>query len=139
MSEQPKTPSIFIKIVCDDEEKMADYYMKVYGLQVWQRVAGQSVGVDEAFREVILMRPNPDIVETVVLFKFVDRPKPRDQQSIVGWITDDIEALNGRIVAHGGTLVGPLRDMPEHGIRVQFSEDPEGALSENVQMVAAQH
>lgn len=135
MTDNIKMPQIFIKLIVDDEEKMADYYSKVYNLKDVYRISGDSAGTGENFREVILSRDGTYTGETFVLFNFVDRPKPRDQQSIVGFITDDIESLRDRIVANGGKLVGPLRDMPEHGVRVQFSEDPEGALAENVQML----
>lgn len=126
---------MFIKIIVEDEEKMAAYYGAAYQLLIAHRVAGDSAGTGEAFREVIMSRDGRYAGETFVLFNFVDRPKPRDQQSIVGFITGDIKALSERIVAAGGKLVGPLRDMPEHGVRLQFSEDPEGALAENVQLL----
>ena len=63
------------------------------------------------------------------------RPAPRDQECILGFLTEDLDALVARIAANGGTLVGPIKSMPEHGIRVVFATDPEGHLSENVQMV----
>lgn len=135
MSDSSRFSTIFIKIIVADEEAMADYYMKVYGLKVVDRVSGESTGTGEKFREVIVSRDGTYAADSFVLFNFIERPKPRDQQSIVGFVTDDITVLRERIVANGGKLVGPLREMPEHGVRVQFSEDPEGALCENVQML----
>jgi predicted enzyme related to lactoylglutathione lyase len=73
---------------------------------------------------------------SLVMFKFVDRPAPRDQQSILGFVTDDLDGIVTRIGLHGGKLVGPTREMPKFGIRVQFAEDPEGALNEIVEMTA---
>ena len=64
-----------------------------------------------------------------------DRAAPRDQESILGFTTDDLDALVARISANGGKLVGQIESMPQHGIRVVFATDPEGHLSENVQMV----
>ncbi|MCP5395204.1 MAG: VOC family protein [Sphingomonadaceae bacterium] len=130
-------PSLFTKLIVADEEKMSDYYCAVYGLKPVQRVAGASAGEGETFREVILSTTGEMTGQTLVMFNFTDRPKPRDQQVILGFISDDIEALNARIVANGGKLVGPLTDQPDHGVRVQFSEDPEGALAENVQLLFA--
>lgn len=127
--------SMFTKLIVDDEEAMAAYYAAVYGLTPAIRVAGDSVGTDEAFREVIMTRGEDMAAGTLVMFKFTDRPKPRDQQVILGFVTADLDALKERIVANGGRLVGPTRDETEHGVRVQFSEDPEGALAENVQML----
>lgn len=45
-------------------------------------------------------------------------------------MTDEIEALRERIVA----TLGEVFEQPGHGVRVLFAEDPEGALTENVQM-----
>jgi len=126
---------MFTKLIVNDEEKMADYYCNVYRLTKVLRVEGISAGIGEKFREVILSTTGDMAGETLVMFNFVNRPKPRDQQSIAGFITDDIDALRDRIVANGGKLVGPLRDETDHGVRVQFSEDPEGALAENVQLL----
>tara|TARA_R110002110_G_scaffold90974_1_gene236423 strand:- start:64206 stop:64616 length:411 start_codon:yes stop_codon:yes gene_type:complete len=131
-----KPRSLFTKLIVDDEEKMAEYYSEVYGLQVVVRVAGDGDGLGEPFREVILGTSASMEGETLVMFRFTARCKPRDQQVILGFVTDDIEALRERIVVNGGALVGELKDMPEHGVRVQFATDPEGALTENVQLLA---
>lgn len=127
--------TMFTKLIVDDEEAMAAYYAAVYGLTPAIRVAGNSAGTGEAFREVIMTRGEDMASGTLVMFKFTDRAKPRDQQLILGFVTDDLEALKERIVSNGGRLIGPTRDETGHGVRVQFSEDPEGALSENVQML----
>jgi predicted enzyme related to lactoylglutathione lyase len=127
--------SMFTKLIVDDEEKMTAYYTAAYGLTAAVRVAGDTIGSGEAFREVIMTRGADMASGTLVMLKFTDRPKPRDQQVILGFVTADLEALKERIVANGGRLVGPTRDEPDHGVRVQFSEDPEGALAENVQML----
>jgi len=128
----------FTKLVVDDEEKLAVYYQEVYGLSPAQRLEGDAGGLGEPFREIILGpggELSPD--ESLVLFKFVDRAAPRDQESILGFITEDLDALVERIQANGGSLAGPLRSMPEHGVRVVFSTDPEGHLCENVELISA--
>ena len=127
----------FAKLIVDDEEKLATYYREVYGLDAIQRVDGDSGGLGEPFREIMLGRDgklSPD--ESLVLFKFVDRTPPRDQESILGFISEDLDALADRITANGGSLAGPIKSMPEHGVRVLFATDPEGHLSENVEMIA---
>lgn len=128
-------PTTFTKLIVDDEEKMAAYYAAAYGLRPAHRISGDSAGTGEAFREIIMTWSDSMADGTLVMFKFADRPKPRDQQVILGFVTNDLEALKRRIVDAGGKLVGPTRDEPSHGVRVQFSEDPEGALAENVQML----
>lgn len=130
-----KTQGMFAKLIVADEEAMAKYYGDVYGLNVFARVDGASAGTGEKFREVI-MGPGADMSGgTLVMFNFVDREKPRDQQVIAGFMVDDLDALVERITANGGKLVGPVRDQPEHGVRVVFSEDIEGVLAENVQLL----
>ncbi len=129
------SPSSFTKLIVDDEEKMAAYYASVYGLRPAHRIQGDSAGTGEAFREIIMTWTDSMADGTLVMFKFANRPKPRDQQVILGFITEDMEALKQRILAAGGKLVGPTREETDHGVRVQFSEDPEGALAENVQML----
>ena len=124
----------FAKLICRDEEAMANYYMAVYGYGLVQRVAGHSDG--EPFREVILAPGGDWSRGSLVMFNFTDRAAPRDQQVILGFVVEDLDAVAKAIVANGGKLVGPLRDEPEHGVRVVFATDPEGALSENVQMLA---
>ena len=138
MSEARKARFSFTKLIVDDEERMAAYYREVYGLNAIQRVQGESSAAGEPFREII-MGPGESISpeESLVMFKFTDRPAPRDQESILGLITEDLDALVARIAANGGKLVGPVKSMPEHGIRVVFATDPEGHLSENVQMLRA--
>lgn len=126
----------FTKLIVNDEEKMARYYHEVYGLNALQRVQGESSAAGEPFREII-MGPGEAMSseESLVMFRFTGRPAPRDQECILGFLSEDLDALVARIAANGGTLVGPIKSMPEHGIRVVFATDPEGHLSENVQMV----
>lgn len=125
--------SMFTKLICRDEEAMAAYYCAVYGLGLVQRVGGESDG--QPFREVILAPDGDWSKGTLVMFNFTEREAPRDQQVILGFTVDDLDALVARIEAHGGKLVGPIREETEHGVRVVFSTDPEGALCENVQVL----
>ena len=128
------THTMFTKLIVADEEAQAAYYGAVYDLNVIHRVEGESDG--QPFREVILSGGTDMSAGTLVMFNFTERQKPRDQQVILGFVVDDLEALVGRIQANGGKMVGPIREEPEHGVRVVFSTDPEGALCENVQMLA---
>lgn len=127
------TLGLFTKLIVHDEKAQADYYSKVYGLNAIYHVEGVSDG--EPFREIILSPGTDMSAGTLVMFNFTERPAPRDQQVILGFTTDDLDALVERIKANGGKLKGPVRDEPEHGVRVVFSIDPEGALCENVQML----
>jgi len=124
---------LFSKIICRDEEAMAAYYGKIYGLNVVQRFQGTSDG--EPFREVILAPDGDRTKGTLVMFNFTERDTPRDQQAIFAFVVDDLDNIVMLIEANGGKLVGPVRDYPEHGVRVVFSTDPEGALCENLQAI----
>jgi len=126
--------STFTKLICRDEEAMAAYYVAVYGYGVVQRVAGSSDG--EVFREVILAPGGDWTRGSLVMFNFTERDAPRDQQVILGFVVEDLDALVEKVTANGGKLVGPIREEADHGVRVVFSTDPEGALCENVQMLA---
>lgn len=129
------TPTMFTKLIVKDEEAQAAYYGAVYGLNPVYRAEGTSDG--EPYREVILSPGDGMAAGSLVMFNFTQRTGARDQQVILGFVTEDIDALVGRIEANGGKLVGPVRDEPEHGVRVVFATDPEGALTENVQMLVA--
>lgn len=126
-------PAMFAKLICRDEEAMAAYYSAVYGLEIVQRVQGESDG--EPFREVILAPGGDWTKGSLVMFNFTKRQAPRDQQVILGFTVENLDDVVQRIKAHNGKLRGPIREMPEHGVRVVFSFDPEGALCENVQMM----
>ncbi|MDE2620030.1 MAG: bleomycin resistance protein, partial [Sphingomonadales bacterium] len=83
--------TMFTKLICRDEEAMAAYYSAVYGLGVVQRVAGESDG--QPFREVILAPGGDWTKGTLVMFNFTTREAPRDQQVILGFTVDDLDAL----------------------------------------------
>ena len=126
---------VFTKLVVADEERMAAYYAGVYGLDLISRVEGMSASGAGAFREVILGRRETPHEGSLVIICFPERPAPRDQECILGFLTDDLDELAVRITASGGRLSGEIRDLPEHGLRVVFSTDPEGHVAENVQVL----
>lgn len=125
----------FPKLIVADEEAMAEYYHQVYGLNKLHRVSGGENAAGGPFREIIMGPGDQMGSESLTLFRFLDRPAPRDQEAILGFIPDDLEALGARIVTHGGKYISPIRNMPEHGVRVLFATDPEGRMSENVELL----
>ena len=127
----------FTKLIVDDEEAMAEYYHQVYGLNKLRRVSDPKGGDEGAFREVIMGPGETMSAESLVMIKLLDRPAPRDQEAILGFVTDDLDALADRVVAHGGKHLGPIKSMPQHGVRVLMATDPEGRLSENVELLDA--
>lgn len=135
MTATRKASFSFTKLIVDDEEAQAEYYSQVYGLNKLHRVQNDGSGAGGAIREIIMGPGDTMSAESLVMFKYVDRPAPRDQEVILGFVTEDLDALAERVLAHGGRHVGPVRSMPEHGVRVIFTTDPEGRLSENVELL----
>jgi predicted enzyme related to lactoylglutathione lyase len=70
-----------------------------------------------------------------VLLRFTELAPPRPGAVILGFVTDDLNALIDRIVANGGRLHAAIKDIPEMKVRVAFAKDPEGNLAELVQML----
>jgi len=137
MSGPFKTSFGFTKLVVDDEEAMAEYYHQVYGLNKQHRVQTDGSSPIGAIREVI-MGPGTEMSgESLVMLKFLGKPAPRDREVILGFITEDLDALEKRAAANGGKSLGPIKSMPEHGVRVLFTTDPEGRLCENVELIKA--
>lgn len=124
----------FTKLVVHDLEKMAEFYAAAYGLHAVRRV--REVIGDEAIDEIMLS-PDPEApFASFVLLAYPERGAPPTGEVILGFTTDDLPALLGRVEAAGGGVHTPLREMPELGVRVAFATDPEGHLAELVQVLA---
>ncbi len=135
MNKTRKARFSFTKLIVDNLELMAEYYHQVYGLNKLHRVEEPEGVGNEPIAEIIMGADETMGSESLVMFKFINRPAPRDQEVILGFITDDLDALAKRVLEHGGKHVGMLKEMPHHGVRVLFTIDPEGRLSENVQLL----
>lgn len=127
--------SISAKLIVGDEEAMTTFYCAVFGLKPIWRVQGDSAGTEEPFREVILARGDDMASGTLVMFNYVNRPKPSDQQVTLVFLVEDIDATADAVVANGGSLVAPMKSQPEHGVKVLFARDPEGAIMEIVELL----
>jgi len=137
MTEARKAMFSFTKLIVNDLEKMARFYDEVYGFKQLQRVKAEVEA--EPIDEIIMGPPGaqgPTMTESLILFKFVNRPKVPIGEVILGFITQDLAALIERVKANGGGIVQAAKDMPEHGVRVAFLTDPEGHLAEVVQLLA---
>ena len=121
----------FSKLIVHDLEAMAVFYKSVFGLVEWQRV--QSEVKDRRISEISFLPTYPG-GGSLTLIKFLDVPEPRHGEMIVGFTTDDIDALIRRSNAAGGQVTEPVRSMPEHHLRVAFITDVEGHVIEVVQM-----
>lgn len=124
----------FTKLVVQDLESMATFYKDVAGLVEMARVQ-DAVG-DRKIDE-ILFNATGEGGATFVLFKFLDREAPVNEEVILGFQTPDIVAFVDRTKAGGGSVVTDIEVKAAHGVKVAFVTDPEGHLIEVVELLAA--
>lgn len=124
----------FTKLVVDDLEKMASFYETAYGLKQYDRL--QSNIGDEPIDEIMLGTTDAN-TGGVILLKFLGRKAPTNGEIILGFMTDDLDAVYERVVAAGGSVHAPVKDEPDTPYKVGFVVDPEGHLAEVVQMLEA--
>jgi len=122
----------FTKLVVHDLEAMTTFYERVYGLKRFDRVKAE-VGSDP-IDEIMLGVDSAHGPGSIVLLQWLGQDAPMPGAVILGFITDDLEALVERTKAEKGTIHAPIRESPEHGVRVAFTKDPEGNLAEIVQL-----
>lgn len=133
---RPESTYAFTKIVVGDLERTADFYKAVFDYREVQRVQSEVAG--EPMEEIILVRGADMSGEvTLVVWKWPNRPSPRESDVILGFITSDIDTVFERTLAAGGRVVRVPRNMPEHGVRVGFIADVDARLIEVVQVLAA--
>lgn len=122
----------FTKLVVTDLEASARFYKSVFGLQEQARVEADVSGRPI---EEIMFGPTAPGGGSFVLFRFLDRAEPATEEVILGFVTEDLDALVARATDAGGNVTQPPREMPEHGVRVAFVTDVEGHLIEVVELL----
>jgi lactoylglutathione lyase len=120
----------FTKLVVADLDRSADFYTSVFGLTEQARIDSAIEG--RPIREIMFQATAPGGAQFVLL-KFMGEPAPSAGESILGFMTPDLDALVARAEAAGGRLADPIRELKQHGVRVCFLRDPEGRLVEVVQ------
>ena len=123
----------FTKLVVHDLEKMAAFYSEVYGMKGFDRIQAD-IGADP-IDEIMLGVDSGYGPGSIMLLKFVDQPAPRPGAVVLGFMTEDLQALVDRVTANGGTVHAPIKENTEMNLRVAFTRDPEGNLSEVIQML----
>jgi predicted enzyme related to lactoylglutathione lyase len=122
----------FCKLAVQDLERSAAFYRVVFGLVDGARVtrdkSASSGGPIDEITFCCTAKGGPSLT----LIKFLDRNSPPLGETILGFHTDDIDALVERARFAGGALARPICDLPDHGVRVGFVADPEGHLIEVV-------
>jgi predicted enzyme related to lactoylglutathione lyase len=123
----------FTKLVVHDLEKLSTFYCEAYGLHAVKRVR-EHIG-DEEIDEIMLAADPEAPFGSFVLLKYLARSPSPIGELLLGFVTDDLPALLGRVCAAGGAVHVPMREMPELGLRVAFATDPEGHVAELVQLL----
>ena len=111
---------------------MFAFYSEVFGLEEVERY--QSVIGTEPIDEIML-GVDGELGNGLVLLDFVDRPAPENGELILGFTTDDVEAVYERVLAAGGAVHAAVRQDPGSPYKVGFIRDPEGHLAEVVETV----
>ena len=112
---------------------MGAFYKEVAGLVEMARV--QDVVGDRQIDE-ILFNATGEGGATFVLFKFLDRDAPVQEEVILGFQTDDVASFVERAEKAGGKVVQPIEVKEAHGVKVAFVTDPEGHLIEVVELLS---
>jgi predicted enzyme related to lactoylglutathione lyase len=125
---------IFAKTFVHDLDAMANFYQNVLGLIPNNRHQDQMFGrpIDE-----ITFQASYSGGPALTLIKYLDSDGPLAGEAVQGFMTDDLEAVVERTLAHGGSVPEPIRDIPEFGLKVAFIIDPEGHINEVIQMTGA--
>lgn len=122
----------FTKLVVHDLERCAAFYQQVCGLTEMARVQD---GIGGRKIDEILFHPTREGAATFVLFKFLDRDSPANNEVILGFETADLAAFVERVRVSGGKVIEGIKSMPEHGVKVAFVTDPEDHLIEVVELL----
>lgn len=134
MSHAPTSSLAFTKLVVDDLEAMTAFYVDVYGLREIQRVQAEIGGdpIDET-----VLGGDDGSGHVLILMKYVERPPPEKGELILGFRTDDIEALFERVTEAGGGVALAIKHDPGSPYKAGFATDPEGHLAEVLQFLDA--
>ncbi|WP_395332023.1 VOC family protein [Novosphingobium sp. BL-8H] len=138
MSDQRPTGSLlgmtymFAKTFVHDLEAMGKFYETVLGLVPFARHQDEMFGrkIDE-----IMYQASYPGGPALTLIKYVDSTGPQVGEAVQGFVATDLEGVVERALANGGTVPGPIREIPEYGIKVVFVLDPEGHINEVIQML----
>lgn len=124
---------IFAKTFVHDLNAMAAFYENVFGLIPFGRHQDAMLGrnIDE-----ITYQASYPGGPALTLIHYLDSTGPIAGEAVQGFMSDNLEAVVERALAHGGSAPDAIRDVPEYGLRVVFILDPEGHVNEVIQMHA---
>lgn len=127
----------FCKLVVHDLEREARFYREVCALTEWWRADGKmmiSNGEIIPIQEVALLSQASGGA-ALSLVKFMRAPEVAHGETIIGFVTDDIETFVQRAVRSGGRVVQPTRIVREMAQKLACLKDPEGHLIEVIESI----
>lgn len=122
---------LFAKTFVHDLDAMAAFYENVLGLIPFGRHQDEMFG--RKIDEITYQSSYPG-GPALTLIKYLDSTGPVAGEAVQGFMSDDLEALVARALAHGGSVPEPIKDVPGFGLKVVFVLDPEGHVNEVIQM-----
>lgn len=129
----PAVPTMpFVKLIVEDPEALMPFYRDAFQFKVEYRVT-ENEGDPEWGLDEILMHAADDSGTTLVLLSFHERPPAPAGGVILGLSVPDLPAAIDAAVAHGGSVLRPLEEMPQHGVKVAFLADPAGTMLEVIE------
>jgi predicted enzyme related to lactoylglutathione lyase len=142
IKENPPAPSgapvnhfSFTKVLVQDLDKLAAFYTNVFGFrQVERLIANAGLGLGEIEEILLSMSGGIGGEPPLVLFKMLQKPAPKDTDTILGLIVTDLDDVLKRVCAAGGSVASDSPEHPPTVAKCAFARDPEGRLLELVQM-----
>ena len=131
MTKRATASHTFTKLIVADLEKMAAFYQQAYGLEEIERIQS-AIGTDP-IHEIMLGKAG-ELTGVLVLLEFLEKPPPEQGEVILGFVTEDVEAVYAQVLACGGGIHAEIKQEPDSPYKVGFTTDPEGHLAEIVQM-----
>jgi len=131
MTKRATASHTFTKLIVADLEKMAAFYQQAYGLEEIERIQS-AIGTDP-IHEIMLGKAG-ELTGVLVLLEFLEKPPPEQGEVILGFVTEDVEAVYAQVLACGGGIHAEIKQEPDSPYKVGFTTDPEGHLAESVQM-----
>lgn len=131
MSGKPKSRFGSARLIVRDLQAQATFYRAVFGLGDGMFIADQLKGRE--IEEIIFMDPNGGA--GVILLEYKDGNAPSPDGVMLLFFDEDIEALEARVLAAGGSVYQPISDLKigDRMTRMAVYADPEGFLLEIIE------
>lgn len=125
----------FTKVLTKDLDKLAAFYTQVFGFrQVERLIANAGPGIGEIEEILLSMSGAIGGEPPLILFKMLEKPAPKETDTILGLIVSDLDDVLQRLRAAGGSVVSDSPEHPPTVAKCAFARDPEGRLLEIVQL-----